>query len=209
MKVARLRRLWIKCVTSHSISGALSAAIVGLALGGVGQAITSWIPHVMLLYGLAMAGILLMFREVGWIRFALPQRHRQTERAWAMRFGFVTAAAMWGFHIGLGFGTRITHGGFWILVGAAIAFGDPMLGAVIFTSYWCGRALPLWIAPLLLPRDVNGANVIGALPEHHSEETRPVYNGIAAYGIAWCTFLAVLLVLELTGAFGAIVSATV
>lgn len=57
---------------------------------------------------------------------------------------------MWGFHIGLGFATRLTFGGYWMLVAVVVALGEPLSGAAIMVAYWLGRTLPNWAAPWLL-----------------------------------------------------------
>jgi hypothetical protein len=93
--------------------------------------------------------LVLAARELGWLRFRLPGRERQTEKVWAHEFGFVTAAAMWGFHIGLGFTTYVRYGGFWVLTLAAFAVGEPGYGAALILLYWIGRAMPVWVMPLV------------------------------------------------------------
>lgn len=87
---------------------------------------------------------------------------------------------MWGVHIGLGFATRVTYGGFWILVTVAVAAGNPRYGALLMLFYWLGRSLPLWVAPLLIKSDSDGNNI----PERIWEQPR-LYHRIAGIGLVW------------------------
>jgi hypothetical protein len=107
--------------------------------------------HVSYIYASAavLAG-LLAAREMRWVRIKLPQVHRQTDKMWAFQFGPVTAAGMWGAHIGLGFASVIRHGGFMVLVMFALALG-PFMGALLFAAYWAGRAFPIWFIPFVTP----------------------------------------------------------
>ena len=78
--------------------------MVGLCLGQIGH----WLGGNLIgtkLYWIAALSLALAVREWGWINFYIPERERQSEKAWAHQFGFVMASAMWGFHIGLGFAT--------------------------------------------------------------------------------------------------------
>jgi cytochrome c biogenesis protein CcdA len=105
------------------------------------------------MYFVAVLAVILAVRESGWIRIHLPECKRQTEKLWAHQFGFVTASAMWGFHIGFGFATRITYGGFYILVATVFALGDSMYGVAVMLAYWLGRTMPVWLGPWLIAAD--------------------------------------------------------
>lgn len=139
------------------------------------------------LYLLALLSLILAAREWGWIKFRLPERTLQTEKVWVHEFGFVIASAMWGLHIGLGFATRINYGGFWLLATAILTLGDPGFGAVLMLSYWLGRALPLWVAPLLLSSD-EVLDSTEAVFDHGF-----VYHRLVGIGLAWSAGLTILL----------------
>jgi len=123
---------------------------VGVLLGAIGRALGGKPGGGKIFYPIGFLALTLAAREWGFLKFDLPERKRQTRKAWAHEFGFVTASAMWGMDIGFGFGTRITYGGFWLLVAVAAGFGDPAYGGAIMLTYWLGRVLPTWLAPLLL-----------------------------------------------------------
>lgn len=141
----------------------------------------------LVLYLIALLSLILAAREWGWIKFRLPERKLQTEKVWVHQFGFVIASAMWGLHIGLGFATRITYGGFWLLVAAILALGDPGFGAVLMLSYWLGRALPVWLAPVLLPSH-EVLDSTEAVFDHGF-----VYHRLVGIGLAWSAGLTILL----------------
>jgi hypothetical protein len=147
------RRYWLLCTAAYTIGGSLSASIVGLALSLFGR----WLGLARggaTMYGLiALLTLVLAGREWGWFSFRLPELRRQTDERWAHKFGFITASAMWGLHIGLGFATRVTFGGFWILVVFALVLAKPGFGTVLMLVYWLGRTLSVWIAPNLTCQD--------------------------------------------------------
>lgn len=162
-KVAGTKAVWWKSVLAYTLAGSLSSALVGTLLGWAGDWLEGsqrrWLP----LLVVGVLAFVLAAREWGWISFSLPERRRQTERVWAHEFGFVGASALWGFHIGLAFATRITYGTFWVLATAIIALGNPLYGAFLMSVYWLARTLPVWLAPTLnwsgpdssqLPREI-------------------------------------------------------
>jgi hypothetical protein len=186
--------LWWRAVVAYTLGGIATAACVGATIGFLGRAIG--IPAAGAFISLAVLSLTLAARELQYIRFELPQIRRQTNRMWAFEFGFVPAAAMWGAHIGLGFATVIAHGGFFVLVGFAVALG-PGMGALVLATYWLGRSLPIWIAPLLSPTEANG----GPLGDLVLRYEAP-YRHVAAIGLVIACSVALALVLERHWAVG-------
>ncbi len=120
---------------------------VGLALAALGTLIN--VQTSMLFFGAASAvAVLLLLRETGIIRFRTPQCDGQTEKSWAFEFGPVTAAGMWGSHIGLAVTTVVTHGGLYPLILLAVGLGL-CPGEWVLVCFWCGRIIPMWLAPVL------------------------------------------------------------
>lgn len=157
----------------------MSATTVGVLLGQIGR----WLgtTHVDIkLYFISLLSLLLAAREWGWVNFRLPELRRQSEQAWAHYFGFVMASAMWGFHIGLGFATRVNFGGFWVLVALAVALASPLYGAVVMLVYWMGRALPVWLGPGLVASFGDAAE----LPDI-AFRSRFTYHRLAGLTLAW------------------------
>lgn len=140
---------------------------------------------------ISFLGLLLAARELGWIRFALPQRLRQTEKNWAHEFGFVAASAMWGFDVGLGFATRITTAGYLLLSAVALSLADPAFGALLMMMYWVGRALPVWVAPIL----VGDAKDSDALVEAVTVQST-FTHATAGLGLLWSGIVSIALALQ-------------
>lgn len=91
-------------------------------------------------------------RESGFVILPLPQIPRQTNGVWAKERGFAWAAILWGLDLGLTFTTWLTFSGIWVLAAIAFVSGEVAVGAILFAAYWFGRALSVWLAPLLMER---------------------------------------------------------
>ena len=160
--------------------------MVGLCLGQIGR----WLGGNLIgtkLYWIAALSLALAVREWGWINFYIPERERQSEKAWAHQFGFVMASAMWGFHIGLGFATRVNVGGFWLVVALAVVFVSPMYGGALMLMYWLGRAFPVWLGP----GEVATCDAAAKLPEKILL-CRCVYSRLSGAVLAWFAGLTIL-----------------
>lgn len=147
--------------------------------------------HSVLFYPVALGAVLLSAREVGLLSFYLPERRCQTEKHWSREFDHLTVSIMWGLHIGIGFATRITYGGFWLLVLVIVAFGVPKLGIVLMLSYWIGRTLSVWLAPILVPvglRDGQLLDIVSA--------GRPIYHRIVAICLGVSGIVAVYIAMQ-------------
>lgn len=143
------RNTWKRAALAYALSGIATALGVGALLGYVGL----FLPLDRGIFYLSISALasILICRELKLLRFPLPQVHFQTDRNWAYNFGFVTAAGMWGAHIGLALATVIKHGSIYIL-GALAIEGGPIFGAILIATYWVGRALPIVLAPLCFSR---------------------------------------------------------
>lgn len=166
LSMDKTRRLRRRACFAYTLGGAATASIVGLTLGLIGAAargagLTSQFGFA------AMSGIALLLatREIGMYSFALPDFHRQTDKMWALSFGLVAGAAMWGCHIGLGFATVIRHGGFFVVAGCAL-FLEPLHGAALLASFWLGRTAPIWATTFLTRDEIDGEIVMNLLVEH-------------------------------------------
>jgi hypothetical protein len=178
---------WLKSAVVFTVAGCISAGTVGAFLGALGGLLRSNF----LIYSVAPLGIILAGREWGLIQFPLPEQRRQTEKVWVHEFGFTMASAMWGFHLGMGFATYVTYGGFFILVATAVAVGDPGFGVTLMILYWLGRAMPVWVAPIAWP-----ISVADELPQAILAD-RLFIRRSAAIALLWSACLAMLIVLKI------------
>lgn len=185
-KVAHNYKLWLRCVIAYTLAGSVSSVVIGTLVGELGHLTTGKPDRAGMFCFLGFFCLLLAGKEWGLINLKLPQRKRQTEGFWVHQFGFVLAATMWGFDIGLGVATYIIYSGFWVLLALAFIVADPAYAAILMLTYWFGRVLPVWVAPVLtrsveetmdLPRTILG--------------NRTAYSTLVRFSLLWCGVLAV------------------
>lgn len=182
--------LWLKGVSAYTVGGLITACCVGFALGALGWVLQlSRLPSVLVpgLILISALALVLAARELGVIRFALPQVHRQTHKVWAVEHGMITGSAMWGAHIGLSFATVVQHGGFFIVVSLALVNGAAT-ATLLMAAYWIGRTLPLWFAGTLPLSQCSGPDLLRALLRR-----RAAYRHCAAIGLLMFAVIAVRL----------------
>lgn len=166
---------------------------VGLALAAPGTLLN--VQTSILFYGASGAvAVLMLLRETGLVGFNPPQCDRQTEKSWLFEFGHVTAAGMWGSHIGFAVTTVVTHGGLYPLVLLAVGLGLGY-GEWVLVCFWCGRIIPMWLAPRLVGRSSDGSVIAAAL--RRSDRS---FRAVAACGIAGLVAVCVVAVLEFVAA---------
>jgi hypothetical protein len=147
--VATARRGWLVNVAAYTAAGSLTSALVGGALGLFGEAVLPVHGGRAAAIALLALALLALARESGLVDLPLPQLGRQTDGWWAKALDLRPAAILWGLDIGLVFATWLTFSGAWVLAGLAFLGGDPWFGIALFLAYWLGRALSVWIGPLL------------------------------------------------------------
>jgi hypothetical protein len=133
--------------------------------------------------------LLLCARDLGWIDFRIPMRHRQTEKSWANQFGFQAASIMWGFDIGTGLSTWVNYGGLWAIIGVMLADGSMKYGAIVMGSYWFGRALSLWLVPWVsAPRWSDSVVLVKKVMSQNS-----MYRRISVVGLVYTAVIELLI----------------
>lgn len=180
MKVAGGKRKWLANVTAYSLAGGVASGLVGAILGALGGVLSLNRIGAAGFLVAAVVGMLAIARELGWLSVPLPQLARQTRDVWGKILPGPLAAALWGFDLGLLFTTWLTFPGVWLLAAVTLLVGNLAIGAVLFVLYWLGRALSVWLAPLLLP----GANGAPQLLEEIGGRRR-LFQGIHVMGLAW------------------------
>lgn len=134
-------RYWVQAILySSGLVGASGAVGYGIGWGGIlFSQLAGWMPP------LWMAGVLaLLFslRELGLIRFPIPQRKWQVPISWVHKHRYAGALA-YGLTIGLGYLTYIPYPGFWILQALSLFSAAPSLASLLGAVYGLGRALPV------------------------------------------------------------------
>jgi hypothetical protein len=148
-KVANRKVRWFANVSMYTLGGLITSVSLGATVGYAGSLVLANHDSARLGAGLGITLIALL-REVKLRWIPLPQVRRQTEGRWA-RSSSRVAPLMWGLDLGLVFTSWLTFSGAWVLAGLSFLGAQPWLGAVLFGSYWLGRALSVWTGPMLLP----------------------------------------------------------
>jgi hypothetical protein len=145
-----MKSRWLLNVTAYTFAGMLASAFVGAALGVLGAAL---LPEQAIGPGMLVAlgiGLLALARTLGVTAIPFPQPARQTRDVWVKRSSPTIAAVRWGLDIGLIYTTRFTFPGMWFLTVVAVVAREPAFGAALFVAYWIGRAVSVWIGPVLM-----------------------------------------------------------
>lgn len=143
-----MRMRWLGNVAAYTVAGAIASGLVGGTLATLGMLFLppdGALPAMVVALTVATAALA---RELG-LPLPLPQPRRQTRDTWAKFPGGPAAGVLWGLDLGLVFTTWFTFSGVWLLVVLATLAQRPALGATLFVAYWVGRALSVWVAPLL------------------------------------------------------------
>jgi hypothetical protein len=178
--VAGGKKQWVASVTAYTLAGATASAFVGAVLGSLGRLL---LPEQVSAYGMLIAiavAVLAITRELGVIALPLPQLRRQTQRVWAMYFPRTLTAVLWGGDLGLIFTTQLTFSGPWLLASVAVLVGEPAFGMALLALHWLGRALSVWIAPLLLRDAGDTPRLLDMIAGQHR-----LFQRIHALGLAW------------------------
>lgn len=189
MKVAGGRWTWLVRVIAYSVSGGVASTSVGAFGGALGRLLPlQWANGPGSLMVIAVASLAIC-RELGWLSLPLPQRARQTGRTWVMVLPPTLVAALWGLDLGLVFTTWLTFSGVWLLVTVGIVVGEPGFGAALFGVYWLGRAVSVWIAPLLVEETEQIPHLLDRV---HSQ--RWLLQRIHAAALSWSVVVIVALI---------------
>ena len=145
----RRRRIALVLFT---VSALAAAAFVGAALGLLGMMLGGTAAVVVAAVVAALAGL----RELGVLRFPLPQTRRQVPQWWHARLPLPVWSAGYGAGLGAGFFTFQPVATFWVACAAAVALGRPLAAGACFALYGAGRALMV-VLPALREPEVTAA----------------------------------------------------
>ena len=170
-------RSWGVTVGAYLLGSTLAAALLGAALGGIGDALP--LTPGATAAGVLAAGALALAADLG--AFRLPTIHRQVDKDWLDRYR--------GWVVGVGFGFQLGLGGTWM--GPGFALDQKFIQGI-------GAAVQLPAGATTV--DLTGLTVMPAIVE----EIEAVIGGLL---IDWVTVTPELLVrfigfVELAGALG-------
>lgn len=178
--------MWLSSMVGYTAAGAMTAAGVGAVLGAGGATVDLGVSTAAL--AVLCVSVAALLRELG-LQVPLLQLQRQTKRTWAARWSLPVAATLWGLDVGAVFTTWLTFAGPWVIAVAAFTGGSAGFGALLFLSYWAGRAASAWVAPALL----DGPSSTPDLMLEIDRLFRPLRNvhalGLAAIAASCALFL--------------------
>ena len=146
---------WLRALLFYT-TGAVGAALgFGILLGFLGQMLPlgSFRP----LLGATLIGslcLLYALHELQVVRLFYPQWRRQVPSGWRRRFHPYATAALFGAQLGVGYLTYVPVATLYIVTVAAVIYGSPVYGALIFALFGLGRAGAL--LPLAWPARTQG-----------------------------------------------------
>lgn len=174
----RTKRYFID-LALHTAAAIAGASSVGALLGAFGAAIGA--P-----WGVAGAVVVIAFgavyaaRDLLRLPVPLPDLGRQVPEWWRTFFSRPVTALLYGLGLGTAYFTSLRFGTFVVVSAAALAAGDPLVGAAMTAPFGLGRALVIAVAD------------IDRLDGARAQRLLPPANGLASAGIALATGLAVL-----------------
>lgn len=151
---------WLKPVAAYTLGGCVSAVVTGAMLGYLGRLVASSIPEDLATTLMVAIATVVACRELGLLRFRIPELRRQTRARWFTNRPLLNPAC-WGFDVGFAFLTWQVMSGAYFLASVALLSASPVLGVVIFVCYWLGRAAPHWLEPFFLPNPSEAYTFVG------------------------------------------------
>lgn len=144
---ARDRR-WGVTVGAYLLGSTLAAALLGAALGGIGD-LLPLTPGATA--GLVVAaGALALAADLGAV--PLPTIHRQVDKDWLDRYRGWVVGVGFGFQLGLGVVTIVNTAAVYLTLALALLSGSAAAGAAVGTTFGLVRALViLAVAPVRRP----------------------------------------------------------
>ncbi len=135
---------WRLKAVAFSLAALAAGAACGAALGWLGSLVSARdrIVAISLLALALAAGGLLQLRTGS--RHWLWERDCETAQAW-LRHGALPWAILNGAALGSGFLSRIGFVSWYAVPLASVAFGSPVLGAILYGSYAGARGFAVWV----------------------------------------------------------------
>jgi hypothetical protein len=137
-------------------AAAVGGSAMGFVIGSFGELLRVTTFARALVPMLAAVAALGALAELGIVRAPRPQRRRQVPSGWRARFPPRTVAALYGFLLGGGLFTPISHWTFYVLVLTAL-IGGPLIGSGLLGIFGLGRAAAALMPIAIVRNDPNVA----------------------------------------------------
>ncbi|MFN2589006.1 MAG: hypothetical protein ABR613_12935 [Actinomycetota bacterium] len=132
------RKPYVVSSLLHVAGATVSAAALGLVLGGLGMLLRAPQDPATPAVVAAVAAVYFV-REAFRVPVPLPDRKRQVPEWWRTFFSPPAAAFLYGLGLGVGVLTYLTFGTFAAVMAAAVAAGDPLPAALLCAPFGLGR----------------------------------------------------------------------
>jgi hypothetical protein len=177
---------WAVALALHVLGATTTAALFGAALGLVGGLLEAPWGRAGAL-ALAVVALVYALGEVPRVTATVPQLRRQVPDWWREFFSWPLAATLYGAGLGVGFFTYVSHGTLVAVAVAALASGEPAVGALI-------------VAPFGLVRGLSAARSAGVRTQQDSQRLVDRLAGSSERGRSVANGLALALVAALAAA---------
>ncbi|HVM19131.1 MAG TPA: sulfite exporter TauE/SafE family protein [Egibacteraceae bacterium] len=149
-EAARRQRWWLTA-TAYTVASVLGGGLVGLAAGGLGQALqalTGWSPTTRLVV-LALIAVVGAAADAGRLPWRLPTWRRQVDERWLTTYRGWVYGVGFGFQLGTGLATIVTSAATYVALAAAVLSGSVSAGVVVGVAFGLVRSMPLLLTGLL------------------------------------------------------------
>ena len=134
------RARWAVALALHVIGATATAGLFGATLGLIGGLVEAPWGRAGAL-ALAVVALVYALGELPRVTATVPQLRRQVPDWWRELFSWPLAATLYGAGLGVGFFTYVSHGTLVAVAVAALATGDPLVGAFIVAPFGLVRGL--------------------------------------------------------------------
>ncbi len=195
------RARWIGALALHVAGATSTAALFGAVAGALGALLGApWGRAGMV--ALALSAAVYAIGETPRVTATVPQLRRQVPDWWRGFFSWPIAAVLYGAGLGIGFFTYLSHGTLVVVCAAALASGDPVIGAMVVGFFGFARGLSA----------ARGANVRSQEASQRlvdklagsPERRREIANGIAITAVG---ALAAVLAVRTVGGWSSLATA--
>jgi hypothetical protein len=149
--VGRGKHRWATSALAHLVGATGAALLFGGLVAGVLSLGTRYVGSGVLTMTVAIGLAVLGAIELGILKIALPQRHRQVPPGWRAKLMPEITSALYGALLAIGITTRIPFASFYGVILLAVTSGSFVKGAIIFGCFGIARAaIPSLLSPFVI-----------------------------------------------------------
>ena len=188
------RNSWRLAATFYTLGSIAGGGLVGAILGWTGSYLSFFLSPYRSLFPLFIGLFALAYslHELRLVPLPYPQRPQQVPDYWRYRFHPYLTAGLFGLLLGTGFITFIPTATYYILAAAAVFYGSPIVGILVFTIYGVARALLLWP----VSRQITSPVTIEILT-YYMDITKPIMKQVNGFTLAMSSAYLILTYLSL------------